>query len=161
MKLLFQVEDQVHTFDATDELNEHDLRVLKESLFRFFESQPAYTILNLSQASITIPVAELERTLSEINTFATARGLNFMITRTLEEAQKSTQMVLEMALQKQVEILQGKLELREKMRTEAEFLVSENLKLKNAVEEQIQKLKELQKNEGPLSPLLEKLWSEK
>jgi hypothetical protein len=161
MKLLFQVEDQVHVFDATEELNDQDLLILKESLFRFFESHPTYTILSLSQANITANHADLERALSEIHTFATARGLNFTLARTSEEAAQSKQIVLEMALQKQVSILQAKLELREKMRQEAEYLVSENLKLQSTMDEHIQKLKTLQNNESPLSPLLEKLWSEK
>jgi hypothetical protein len=161
MKLLFQVEDQVHTFEVTEAINEQDLSVLQQSLFRFFESAPSYTILNLSQAKIAVAHADFERALSEISTFATGHGLNFMIARTADEAFQSKQTVMEMALHKQVEILQGKLELREKMRTEAEFLVSENLKLKSAMDEQIQRLKELQRTDSPLNPLLEKLWSEK
>jgi hypothetical protein len=162
MKLLFQLEDQVHAFDVTETLEAQDLVILKESLFRFFESHPSFTILNLSQAVIVAPFADVERALAEIHTFATARGLNFVISRTAEEAVTSKQMVLERALHKQVEMLQAKLELREKMRVQAEILVAENNRLKDSVSSQVEKLKILQSDEGNrLSPLLEKLWNEK
>ena len=161
MKLLFQLEDQVHAFDVAEDLNTQDLVILKESLFRFFESHPPYTILNLSRATLRAPHAEIENALAEIQTFASARGLHLVIARTAEEATRSTQTVLERALSKQVEMLQAKLELREKMRAQAELLVEENSRLKNSMAEHVEKLKSLQGDNGRLSPLLEKLWSEK
>jgi hypothetical protein len=161
MKLLFQLEDQVHVFEINEDLGTQDLKILKDSLFRFFESSPVFTILNISPAKITAPHAEVESALSEIQTFASARGLHLVIARTADEAVRSKQAVLERALQKQVEVLQAKLELREKMREQAELLVAENGRLKNTMNEQVKKLKTLQDTSGPLSPLLEKLWSEK
>jgi hypothetical protein len=161
MKLLFQLEDQVHAFDVTETLDTQDLVLLKESLFRFFDSHPSYTILNLSHAKPLATHAEIERALSEIHTFATARGLHLVISRTQEEAVSSKQIVLELALHKQVELLQAKLELREKMRAQAELLVAENSMLKDSMNEQVEKLKNLQTDGNRLSPLLEKLWNEK
>ena len=161
MKLLFQLEDQVHVFEITEDLGTQDLKILKDSLFRFFESHPVFTILNISPAQLIASHAEIETTLSEIQNFASARGLHLVIARTADEAVKSKQLVLERALQKQVEVLQAKLELREKMRVQAEQLVAENGRLKDTMDEQVKKLKTLQDVGGPLSPLLEKLWSEK
>jgi hypothetical protein len=161
MKLLFQLEDQVHTFNVTERLNVEDAVLLKESLFRFFESHPPYTILDLSHAVITAPLAEFEVQLNEVIHFAAANGLNLIVARTAEESASSKQSVLELALQKQLEVLQAKLELREKIRAQAEVLVAENADLKVSMNEQLLKLKILQRSEGPLNPLLEKLWGEK
>ncbi len=162
MKLLFSLEDQVHTFKIQESLEARDAVVLKDSLFRFFETRPSYTILDLSHAQINIPDKDFQQLLSEIHTFATARDLNLTLALNTAEASRAKQAVLETALQKQVEILQAKLELREKMRAEAESLLAENANLKTSVSTHIEQLKTLKSGTHPLlSPLIEKLWSEK
>jgi hypothetical protein len=135
--------------------------LLKESLFRFFASHPAYTILNLSHAELKVPHEDFEKTLLEIQSDAGARGLHLVIARTAEEGAHSKQLVLKRALQKQVEVLQAKLDLREKIKSQAEQLLTENAKLKENVNRQVKELKTLHQNTNPLNPLFEKLWSEK
>lgn len=161
MKLIFQLDDQVHTFGVTETLNGQDLVILRDSLFRFFDSHPAYTILDLSHANISVPPRELEQILVEINNFAQARGLNLIIARTELDAASGKKKVLELALQKHLELLQAKVEIREKMRNQALRLVAENAELKESMNLQLKKLKALKNDQNPLSPLLEKLWNEK
>ena len=159
---MFSLEDQVHTFKIEESFDTQDGAVLKNSLFRFFETNPSYTILDLSAAQINVSENELQSLLSEIHIFASSRNLNLTLALNSSEAARAKHSVLEAALQKQVEILQAKLELREKMRTEAEKLLTENLHLKTSVKDHIEQLKSL-KSGSPslLSPLVEKLWSEK
>jgi hypothetical protein len=161
MKLLFQLDDQVHTFGVTETLNGQDLLILKDSLFRFFDSHPAFTIIDLSLANLSVPTAELDQILVEINNFAQARGLNLVIARTEVQAVSGKEKVLERALQKHLELLQAKVEIREKMRGQAALLVAENAELKESMNLQFEKLKALRNDQNPLSPLLEKLWNEK
>ena len=162
MKLLFNLDDQVHTFKVEEQLDQRDCAVLKDSLFRFFETRPSYTILDLSEARVEISEKDLQLLLSEVHTFATSRDLNLTLALTLPEAARAKQSVMETALQKQVEILQAKLELREKMSVEAEKLLAENANLKTSVTDHIEQLKELKIGSNSLlSPILEKLWSEK
>ena len=161
MNLLFKLDDQVHLFSVEGSLNSQDCTVLKSSLFRFFETKPSYTVLDLSRAQVEISETELQKTLGELGTFAHSRNLNLSFALTSTESIRAKQAVLEIALRKQIEILNGKLELREKMRKEAEILLSENQKLKGSVDDHVQRLKSLKAaTPSKLSPFIDKLWSE-
>jgi hypothetical protein len=163
MKLLFSIEDQVHHFRVIGEIESQDLIVLREGLFRFFESNPTYTVLDLSDAKVNVPNSDLQNILYEIKSLISSKNLNLIIAETAIQARQARQKVLELALTRQLEMLQAKLELREKIRGDAEFLIAENEKLKESVAGQVEKLKNLQPDAAPtiLSPLFEKLWSEK
>ena len=162
MKLLFSLEDQVHLFTVIGEIENSDLSVLRDGLFRFFESNPTYTILDLSAADCKTPDSALQVILLEIKSLVSSKNINLVIAETKQQAIQAKQSVLEIALTRQVEALRAKLDLREKIRQDAEALLAENLKLKETVLDQVQKLQNL-KPDAPtlLSPLLEKLWSEK
>lgn len=161
MKLLFTMEDQIHHFRVIGAIETQDLIVLRESLFRFFESNPTYTVLDLSDSKAVVPDSDLQNILQEIKSLISSKNLNLVIAQTAIQARAAKQQVLELALTRQLEILQAKLDLREKIRKDAEFLIAENEKLKETMSDQVQKLKNLKNADTLLSPLLEKLWSEK
>ena len=162
MKILFNMEEQVHQFRIQGSIAESDLTVLRESLFRFFDSNPAYTIVDLSGAEMQIPHARLHTLILEIKSLACSKNLNLVVSETASEARVARQSVLELALKRQVESLQAKLELREKIRKDAEILLAENAKLKETVAGEMEKLETLKQGSNTLfSPILEKLWSEK
>jgi hypothetical protein len=158
--MLFAMDDQVHHFKVNGEIGPGDLSVLRKSLFRFLDGLPSFTILDLSEASLQIPDFEFQKILVEIQTLAKAKALNLIIAQTDIESKVAKQSLLEMALQKQVEILKGKLALREEMRTQLELLIDENNKLKGTISDRIEKLKGESTRKGPFAPLVEKLWGE-
>ncbi len=158
---MFQIEDGVHEFKITGDVGEQDLSVLKQSIFRFFESNPTFTVLDLSEACLQVSELKLQVLLSEFKSLASSKAIFLSIAQTDIEVVKAKQVVLEAALLRQVEVLKGKLELREKMRAEAEKLLGENESLKSAMNEQIERMKELNTDSSILSPLVDKLWSEK
>lgn len=155
------MEDQIHHFRVIGAIETQDLIVLRESLFRFFESNPTYTVLDLSDSKAVVPDSDLQNILQEIKSLISSKNLNLVIAQTAIQARAAKQQVLELALTRQLEILQAKLDLREKIRKDAEFLIAENEKLKETMSDQVQKLKNLKNADTLLSPLLEKLWSEK
>jgi hypothetical protein len=161
MKLLFQIEDQVHQFKVTGEINDLDLQVLRRSLYLFLESNPTFTVLDLSDAILHVTDLEIQNLLTEIRTLASSKALHIAIAQTDIEVLHAKNSVLEAALQKQLEALQNKLELREKMRAQAESLLRENRELKERVEEQSRKLNDSRAHSGLISPLVDRLWSEK
>ena len=181
MKLLFSVQDQVHTFTVTEELVRTDLATLKAGISRFLESKPSFVVLDFSQATLMIPDTDLQLVIQELKTIALSRQIDFYVAYTDIESIRAHRAVVELALTKKVKILQNKVEIREKMQAEAEKLLSENQRLKLTVTEQMERLKilnEKTKNRSEsissetnfpetesliqkLSPILEKLWSEK
>ena len=161
MKLNFTLENQVNVFRVNGRLESTDLAVIRDSLFRFFESNPSYTVLDLSETIIDPTLNGLNTVLIEIQSCAQAQNLHFILARTQEEANLANQSVLELALQQQVAILQAKLELRQNMREQAEKLMEENAKLQASVASEMLRLKSLAPESTRLSPILEKLWSEK
>jgi hypothetical protein len=171
MKLLFNVQDQVHTFTATEEIARTDLAVMKVGIARFLESKPSFVVLDLSPATLMVTDSEIHSVVEELKTIALSKQIDFYVAHTDIESIRAHRNVLEIALTQKVKTLQNKVEIREKMKLEAEKLLSENDDLKNAVATQmarLQALKEKSKNDpaaqsliAKLSPMLEKLWSEK
>jgi hypothetical protein len=67
--------------------------------------------------------------------------------------------VLQSALERQIRVLQGKIELREEMKRNLEQIIDANRQLKSAIEEKNPSLTLNRRN--PFNPLFERLWSEK
>ncbi len=155
------LENQVNFFRISDRIEAMDLAVIRDGLFRFFKSNPTFTVLDLSGATIDVESKDLERVLTEIQVCAQAQNLHFLLARNALESINASQTVMELALEKQVEILQAKLELRESMRKQAEKLIEENAQLKASVTSELEKMRALSPESSRLSPILEKLWSEK
>ena len=160
MRLLFAMDDQVHHFKVTGEIGPGDLSVLRKSLLQFFDGLPSFTILDLSEACLQVPDFELQTILTEIQTLAKAKALHLNVAQTDIESKVAKQSLLEMALLKQVEILKGKLALREEMRAQLEALIDENQKLKGTLSDRIEQLKSESTRKGPFGPIIEKLWGE-
>jgi hypothetical protein len=162
MKLLFSIQKQIHTFQVEDEIFQPDLTVLKASLSRFFESSPTFVVLDLSQASLQLSDTELQMALLEIKTDAQSKNINLVIAQSDIESNLASQSVLEIALSKRAQILENKLELREKMKLDAVRMLEENEKMKLELTEKLSQKRILnQLTPGKLSPFMEKLWSDK
>ena len=161
MKLLFQMKDHVHAFELVGDLGAQDLVILKESLFRFFQSEPKYTVLDFSNANLKILQTEFDYALSEIHTYAQARGLHLVIARTEAESGSSKKLVLENALIKKIEVAQARLQIRQKIQEQTELLVIENAYLKSSMKVETQTQEINYSTHHRLSPILEKIWSEK
>jgi hypothetical protein len=162
MKLLFSIQNQIHTFQVQEEIFPQDLNLLKSSMIRFFESNPPFAVLDLSQSSLQVSDSELQSTLLEIKTHAQARNLHLSIAQSDIESDFAYQNVIESALLKRAKILETKLELREKLKADALRMIGENEKLKSELQEKLTEKKQ-QENSVPhkLSPFMEKLWSDK
>jgi hypothetical protein len=162
MKLLFKIEDQVHFFQAVGEIALQDLVVLKKSLFHFFESNPTYTVLDFSSSHLSAPKEKFKKLLIEIKSLSESKNLYLIVAEDLPQSRNAKNTVLGLAINHKIEALQAKLELREKIKADAEKLLNENLSLKKALQDQNEKLKEVKiQSRELLSPLFEKLWSEK
>lgn len=159
MKLLFQIQKGIHEFKIEGMVDELDLKTLKESLFRFLDSGPLFTLLDLSGIS---PLPQnLEPILGEISTFAASRGCHFLIARTPQDLDSNRLRILENALEQQVCGLQAKIDLREKMRLDAEHLLLENEALKKTVEQEIKKMEMMSRDNPWIGSFARKLWSAK
>lgn len=164
MKLLFSVKSPVQTFQVQEDIFPQDLQVLKAGISRFFESNPEYVVIDLSQASLQVSDTELQAALLEIKTLAQSKRICLSIAQSDIESDYAHQMVIEMALQKRAQILENKLELREQMKADALRMIEENEKLKQELLEKRQKAKQEQKSEtapNKLNPFIEKLWSDR
>ncbi len=172
MKLLFAIENQIHTFTVQGAIERRDLQVLRLGVSRFLESKPSYVILDLSPATLSAPDQELQSIILELKTIALSRQISFYVAQSDIESIQAHRNVTEMALTKQVQILQNKVELREKLKAQAEQLLQENSELKSTIQTQFDRMKELKSKEntlaepqngiaGRLNPMMEKLWSEK
>jgi hypothetical protein len=144
---------------------------LKMGITRFLDSNPSFVVIDFSSATLMVPDSELQVVIQGLKTVALSKQIDFYVAHTDIESIRAQRNVLEMALTKKVKILQNKVEIREKLKNDAEKLLSENLDLKNTVAEQMERLQALKdkaKNDPQtrslihkLSPMLEKLWSEK
>jgi len=159
MKMLFGMDEQVHHFKVTGEIIPDDLVVLKQSLFQFFDSHPAFTILDLSEITLQVPDFELQNALTKISTMAQAKGLHLSVAQTDIEAKLAKQTVLEMALIKELDVLRAKVELREKISNDLKEIIEQNQTLKETINQKLDAAKN--KNAGVLNPFIEKLWSER
>ena|GEM_PF-3292780 len=151
MKLLFSVQPPVQTFQVQEDILAQDLILLRESLNQFFNSNPSFVVVDLSQASLQVSDDELQSTLIQIKTLAQSKEISLVIAQSDIESRLAHQQVLEAALLKRARILESKLELREKMKSDALRLKEENEKLRE----------QLPKDDSIPNPLMEKLWSDR
>jgi hypothetical protein len=158
MKILFSMDEQVHQFKITGEVNPSDIVLLKQSLFQFFETQPAYVVLDLSEIHLQVPDFELQNTITEITTLAKSKKMNLAIAQTDIEARRVHQRLMESALVEQIELLKSKIELREEILKNIEELRAQNQSIRRSLEE---KNKVTDEKSGFLSPLIERLWSDR
>ena len=150
------MKNQIHTFLIQGEITPQDLTVLNGRVLKYLESDPAYVIIDLSQAQLSVSELELQKILREIKTFAQAKDLSLVISQSDVESMHAQQMVVEMALQKKLQFLENKIELRQQIQLDAVRLREENDALKKTIEAQ-----PTSSFQHKLSPIAEKLWSEK
>jgi CRISPR/Cas system-associated protein Csx1 len=159
MKMLFSMDEQVHHFKITGEITPEDLQILKGSFHRFLDSNPEFVVVDLSEITLQVPDFDLQTALTEIRTLASAKGISIQIAMSDIEAGIAKDSVLQSALERQIRVLQGKIELREEMKRNLEQIIDANRQLKSAIEEKNPSLTLNRRN--PFNPLFERLWSEK
>ncbi len=157
--MLFSMDEQVHHFKINGEITPDDLQMFRKSLHRFLETNPEYVVIDLSEISLQVPDFELQTALTEIRTLAAAKGISLQIAMSDIEAGIAKNSVLQSALEKQIRVLQGKIELREEMKRNLEQIVEANRALQSAIEDRSVSLSLNRRN--PFNPLFERLWSEK
>ena len=163
MKLHFEVEDQIHTFNITEEINSQDLKIIKIALSRFFESKPSFVIIDFSLAQLTATHHDLQTLILELKTIALSLQITFYVAQTDIESLYAKKNITEIALTRQLKILQNKVELREKIQRHAEELIKENESLKSNIQNHFERMNDIQPTAlaKKLNPMLEKLWSDK
>ena len=155
MKLLFHIQNEIHTFSIHDEITGIDTEVIKQSLMRFLNSDPTYVILDLSWATLELPETELEAALLEIKTYAQAKNINLVIARTDLESADAPQRVVELALEKRIQLLENKIDLRENLLKQTALLQKENQELREQREQE-----PADDGLSPIiSPLVDRLWN--
>ncbi len=157
MKMLFSMDEQVHHFKVTGEVAPNDLTLLKKSLFGFFDSNPSFVVLDLSEIMLQIPDFELQGVLTELITLGKSKQINLAVAQTDIEARLARKTLLEGALSQQLEVLQTKIELREKIRKDIEDLKRQNQSIKESLEEKARVAASAEKSRL-FTPLLERLW---
>jgi hypothetical protein len=157
MKLLFAVKDQVHVFTVRDQISNEDLLLVRQSLALYFESMPAYVVLDLSQARLDVAETELHAALSELKSIAQASNLSFVVAQTDIESLHAQSLVVAAALQKKVDVLERRLKLQSEVKDSITNLKSQNETLKNDLKANA---KPADKSSHVFSPLVERLWSE-
>ena len=147
------MKNPVQTFHIHEEIQFSDLQVLKKSMIRFLETEPALVVLDLSEADLSVSETELNHVLSEIKTVAQTENCTLVIAQTDIESIRAPVWVQEIALQKKIQILQGKIELREEVLKNTDRLKEQNTQLRDQIGTKKNPLS------FGLSPLVEKLWS--
>ena len=150
------MKNQIHTFQIQGEIQALDLEVLKDSVLKYLESDPLFVVVDLSQTLSLVPEIDLQKQLSEIKAFAQAKNLSLIIAQSDIESMHAHQRVVELALQKKMQILENKIELRRQMNDDAVRLRNENEHLRKSLEEQVLS----NPFQHKLSPFAEKLWRE-
>lgn len=158
MRLLFTLDEQVHEFKVTGDIGPGDLNVLKKSLLRFLDTLPPFTILDLSEASLQVPDFELQGVLVEIQTLAKAKGLLLVVAQTDIESRVARRSLVETALHRQIDLLKGRIAIREEIQSRLESLLAENRQLKNQLDRTRSELENRPGRTGRLSPVIDKLW---
>ncbi|MBS1960297.1 MAG: hypothetical protein JST80_12540 [Bdellovibrionales bacterium] len=145
------MKNSIHTFSVQGEITSQDAKVLRTSLFTFLETNPLFLVVDLSQATLMIPDAEIHSILSEVRTLASAKNLSLAVAQSDFESLSAPKLVVEAALEKHVRILESKLELREKVKEQIKQLTEENKELKEKVK----------RSPHSISPFVffEKIWS--
>jgi hypothetical protein len=158
MRLLFNLNENVHEFKVTGDIGPGDLNVLRKSLLRFLDSLPPFTILDLSEASLQVPDFDVQGVLVEIQTLAKAKALNLVTAQTDIESRAARRSLMETALQRQIDILNGKIALRKEIHSRLESLVDENRKLRDQLDRTRSEFERQNGRPGRLSPIIDKLW---
>jgi hypothetical protein len=159
MKIIFLMDDQVHHFKISGEMNSEDLQLLKQSLVRFLESTPEFVILDLSEIILHVPEIDLQAVLTEIRTLASAKGMHLQVAMSDFEVGIAKNSVLRNSLERKIKLLEGKIELREEMKRNLDEIRNLNRALKSELEDKTASLSLSRRN--PFNPLFERLWSEK
>jgi hypothetical protein len=161
MNILFQTRNGIHEFRIQGPTSNADLETLRSSLYRFFETSPLFTVLDLSGLEPDESPVDLKRLIEEAKSLASSKGLHFKCAWNASELDEIRKRLVESALEEQVNVLQARLELREKMRMDTERLMEENRNLRRTVEEELKRIDHLGETSPWFGTLAKRLWSER
>jgi hypothetical protein len=159
MNLLFKIRDGIHEFKVEGPVESGDEDTLSRSLHRFFESSPEFTVLDCSSLD-EAGKARIKTVVETAAILASSRGFHFISAMNPEENERAGKKILELALERKIKSLEAKIEIREKMRIEAEKLLEENLKLRSSMKDELKKLDGLSRTNPWVGSLARKLWTE-
>ena len=161
MNILFQTRNGINEFSIQGPTSVDDLGTLRSSLFRFFETAPLFTVLDLSGMESSGLLPELSGLIEEAKSLASSKGLHFKCSTNASELEELRRKLVESALEEQVNVLQSRLDLREKMRLDAERLIEENRNLRQTVEDELKRIDRLGETSPWFGSFAKKLWSER
>ncbi len=161
MNILFQTRNGINEFRIQGPTSVEDLETLRSSLFKFFETAPLFTVLDLGGMETAAPIPSLEGLIEEAKSLASSKGLHFKCARNASELEELRRKLVESALEEQVNVLQSRLDLREKMRMDAERLIEENRNLRQTVEDELKRIDHLGETSPWFGSFAKKLWSER
>ncbi len=161
MEIIFQTRNGINEFRIQGPTSTEDLETLRSSLFRFFENSPLFTVLDLSGIETDGVLPALSGLIEEAKSLASSKGLHFQCARNESELDHLRKKLIESALEEQVNLLQSRIDLREKMRLDAERLIEENRNLRQTVEEELKRIDHLGETSPWFGSFAKKLWSER
>jgi hypothetical protein len=161
MNILFQTRNGINEFRIQGPTSQEDLETLRSSLFRFFETSPLFTVLDLSGIETDGALPALDGLIEEAKSLASSKGLHFQYARNASELDELRKKLIESALEEQVNLLQSRIDLREKMRLDAERLIEENRNLRQTVEDELKRIDHLGETSPWFGSFAKKLWSER
>jgi hypothetical protein len=134
MKLLFSAKNRVQTFLIQGEILRSDLEVLRQSLLTFLESKPPFLVIDLSQSSSMVPEADLQNCMQDIRTVAQAQNTELKIAHSDFESMRAAHQVIENGLNKTINVLESKIELRRDIQNQLSQLKTENDRIRTILE---------------------------
>ena len=161
MNLIFNYENPVHHFKATGQMTAQDLKVIRAALYRLFESNPSYVVLNLSGV-INLdqtPKILYTQVITELTSLALSKKIFFRVNKNEEEQTDSIHAILEEALHEKQALMNSKKQVKEELKNTARALFEENESLKKQLN--VLKDRPTQDSGNSLGTLLDKLWSTK
>jgi hypothetical protein len=161
MEILFQTRNGINEFRIRDLTSTEDLETLRSSLFKFYETAPVFTILDLTANDTGASPSGLTGLIEETKSLASSKGLHFKCARNPSELDDLRRKLVETALEEQMNMLEARLELREKMRMDAERLLEENRNLRMTVEQELKRIDRLGETSPWFGSFAKKLWSER
>ncbi len=161
MNILFQTRNGINEFKIQGPTSAEDLETLRSSLFRFFETTPVFTVLDLGGIETDGNLQALDGLIEEAKSLASSKGIHFKCARNASELEELRRKLVESALEEQVHVLQSRLELREKMRLDAERLLEENRNLRQTVEDELKRIDHMGETSPWFGSFAKKLWSER
>lgn len=161
MDILFQTRNGINEFRIRDLTSNEDLETLRSSLFRFYETSPMFTVLDLTANEPGNTLSGLNGLIEETKSLASSKGLHFQCARNPSELEDIRRKLVESALEEQMNVLQARLDLREKMRMDAERLIEENRNLRLTVEDELKRIDRLGETSPWFGSFVKKLWSER